>query len=198
MHATQSCSTSALRAVMTSAVLITAGCQKQPSEPRVPVVPVAGTVVFDGQPTPGALVVFHPVQGTQSQTPPARGTVGDDGAFDLTTYEANDGAPPGEYKVTIEWRRLIDDNGDVRTGPNVLPERYSRPQTTDLVVRVAEGPNRLPPLQVQRSAPPVGPEESRRGFRRSLHLADELMFCCPFHVANLCTFGIPFQRRILP
>ena len=150
MHTTQSCSSAAWRAVAILSVLTAVGCQQQPTELRVPVAPVAGAVVFDGQPTPGALVVFHPVQGTQSQTPPARGTVRDDGTFDLTTYEANDGAPPGEYKVTIEWRRLINDNGDVRTGPNVMPERYSRPQTTDLVVRVAEGPNRLSPLQVQR------------------------------------------------
>ena len=150
MHTTRSSSASMLCTIAVLAALVTMGCHKQPAENRVPVVPVAGAVVFDGQPTPGALIVFHPVQGAQSQTPPARGTVRNDGTFELTTYEANDGAQPGEYKVTVEWHQLIDDNGDARLGPNVLPIRYSRPQTTDLVVHVAEGPNRLPPLQVQR------------------------------------------------
>ena len=132
------------------ALMVAGGCRKQSAADRVPVVPVAGAVAFEGQPIPGALVVFHPLSGAASQTLPARGTVQDDGTFQLTTYEANDGASPGEYKVTVEWRRLISDNGDVKAGPNVLPPRYSRPQTTDLVVRVAEGSNHLKPLQVQR------------------------------------------------
>ena len=150
MHTTHSFSSSWVRAVATLAVLVTAGCHKQAAGDRVPVVPVAGAVVFDGKPTPGALVVFHPVLGSQSSTPPAHGTVKDDGTFELTTYTANDGAPPGEYQVTVEWRRLVDDNGEKRLGPNVLPGRYSQAKTTDLVVRVAEGPNSLPPLQVKR------------------------------------------------
>jgi hypothetical protein len=150
MSTIQFCFSLVLRVITALAVLIVVGCQQQPTESRAPVVPVAGEVVFDGQPTPGALVAFHPVQGAQSQTPPAHGTVREDGTFELTTYEANDGASPGQYKVTIEWRRLINDNGDVRIGPNVLPVRYSRPQTTELVARVTEGPNRLPPLQVRR------------------------------------------------
>ena len=149
MLTTRSLSTSWVRALAALAVLVTTGCHKADAN-RVPVVPVAGAVVFDGKPTPGALVVFHPAQGDQSPTPPAQGTVRDDGSFELTTYTANDGAPPGEYKVTIEWRPLIKDNGDVKVGPNMLPDRYSRPKTTDLVVRVAEGPNRLAPLQVKR------------------------------------------------
>lgn len=139
-----------MRSLAALAMLVPVGCQKQSAADRVPVVRVAGAVVFDGKPTPGALVVFHPAQGPQSAMPPARGTVRDDGSFELTTYTANDGAPPGEYKVTIEWRRLIDDYGDVKVGPNMMPDRYSRPKTTDLVVRVAEGPNRLAPLQVKR------------------------------------------------
>ena len=91
MHTTHSFSSSWVRAVATLAVLVTAGCHKQAAGDRVPVAPVAGAVVFDGKPTPGALVVFHPVLGSQPSTPPAHGTVKDDGTFELTTYTANDG-----------------------------------------------------------------------------------------------------------
>ncbi|MHB8970724.1 MAG: hypothetical protein ACYC3X_07585 [Pirellulaceae bacterium] len=149
MLTTRSFSTSCVRALAALTVLVTMGCHKAAAD-RVPVVPVAGAVVLDGKPTPGTLVVFHPAQGAQSPTPPAQGTVRDDGTFELTTYTANDGAPPGEYKVTIEWHQMINDNGDVKVGPNVLPDRYSKPKSTDLIVRVAEGPNRLAPLQVKR------------------------------------------------
>ncbi|MHB8866800.1 MAG: hypothetical protein ACYC6N_30935 [Pirellulaceae bacterium] len=150
MHTTDSVLFSSVRTLVAMALLATVGCQKQAAVDRVPVVPVSGAVVFDGKPIPGALVVFHPVHGSASTSPPAQGTVRDDGTFELTTYTANDGASPGEYKVTVEWRRLIEDYGDVRIGPNVLPERYSRPTTTDFMVRVAEGSNRVPPLHVRR------------------------------------------------
>ncbi len=132
------------------AISITVGCGKHSAVGRVPVVPVEGAVVFDGQPTPGAFVVFHPASSTQRDVPPARATVRDDGTFQLTTYEANDGAPLGDYRVTIEWRPLVGHGGDVQAGPNVIPNRYSRPDTTDLQVRVAEDSRRLPPLQIKR------------------------------------------------
>ena len=108
--------------------LLTAGCGKPSVAGRVAVVPVTGKVLFQGQPTPGALVAFHPLQGAQSTAPPAQATVRQDGTFVLTTYTANDGVPAGEYKVTVEWRKLIDDNGDTRPGPNLLPDRYRRRQ----------------------------------------------------------------------
>ena len=150
MQTTRTSSTTSVCLYAALAAIFIAGCGKQSVTGRVPVIPVTGKVIFEGQATPGALVVFHPVQDAQSASPPAQATVRDDGMFELTTYTANDGAPPGEYKVTVEWRKLINDNGDVRPGPNVLPDRYSRPKTTDLVARVSEGPNQLPTLQVKR------------------------------------------------
>jgi hypothetical protein len=110
---------------------------------------VTGKVVFQGQPTPGALVVYHPVQAATSVAPPAQATVRADGTFALTTYTANDGVAPGEYKVTVEWRKLISEDGDVKPGPNLIPDRFSQAKSTDLVVRVAEGTDQTHTLEIK-------------------------------------------------
>jgi hypothetical protein len=62
---------------------------------------VNGTVTLDGQPLEGAIVTFLPVEKGQGQI--AHGTTDKDGAFDLTTSRPNDGAFPGEYKVTVVY-----------------------------------------------------------------------------------------------
>jgi hypothetical protein len=140
-----------LRTAAACILLALGGCQKAPPLDRVPVVPVEGELSFDGQPIPGALIVFHPTDAALvDKVPPPRATVREDGTFKLTTYTADDGAPVGEYKVTVEWRKLVDKDGDVKAGPNVLPERYTRPNTSDLAAKVIEGSNRLPQFVVRR------------------------------------------------
>lgn len=54
----------------------------------------------------GALVVFHPKDPKIEKEIGGKpfGKVEDDGTFVLTTYALNDGAPEGEYGVTIDWR----------------------------------------------------------------------------------------------
>src|SRR5262245_46209932 len=69
------------------------------SDGRRPVFPVSGHVVFEGKPTPDALVIFHPVNDPDPLAPHPLTRVAADGSFSLTTYAMNDGAPAGEYKV---------------------------------------------------------------------------------------------------
>lgn len=85
-------------------VLVTgaAGCQRGPVRPAT--APVAGRVATkDGTPCDGALVVLHPKAPGRSGDAKPVGKTADDGSFSLTTYEANDGAVPGPYGVTIVW-----------------------------------------------------------------------------------------------
>ncbi len=114
---------------------------------RLPVFPLTGTLVIEGQPAAGAAIVLYPEDESISARP--RASVGDDGTFAVTTYEPGDGAPPGEYKVTVEWRRPPDGHaggGDDLPPPNVLPAAYSNPRTTPLVVAVEETENDFPPI----------------------------------------------------
>ncbi len=53
---------------------------------------------MDGEPIAGAVVVFSPLSGS---TKPCYGETSPEGTFELTTYETNDGAVPGEYRVSV-------------------------------------------------------------------------------------------------
>jgi hypothetical protein len=117
--------------------------------------PVQGQVLLGGQPVAEAMVVFHPkspppATASEAHVPHPVAHTDAEGNFRLTTLQPGDGAPPGEYAITVELReaRLIGDEL-TRDGPNVLPPRYSRPETTDLSYTVIEGENQMPPLQLR-------------------------------------------------
>ena len=73
-----------------------------------------------------------------------------DGTFTATTYDAGDGVPAGTYIVTLQWRKATKSGNEFLPGPNLLPARYGRPDTSDIVVRIAEGRNDLPPIVLHR------------------------------------------------
>lgn len=75
-----------------------AGCGGGASnDDQVPVFPVTGTVTMNGSALAGATVAFAP----QSGQPTAVATTDDNGNFSLRTYDADDGAAEGKYKVVI-------------------------------------------------------------------------------------------------
>jgi hypothetical protein len=125
------------------------GCGKSGPE-RVPVFPVEGTVTLEGKPMPGAIIVLHPKSGARSDVPAPRAQIKSDGSFRFTTYDADDGAPPGDYVATIAWYRLVGQGGDVQAGPNVLPPKYSNPKLSKWEIRIANEPTRLPAVRLRR------------------------------------------------
>lgn len=133
-------------AALAAVAIFTLGCGDSGPE-RVPVFPAKGKVIWNGQPVPGALVVLHPTSANQIS---ARAQTEKDGTFKLSTYDTADGVPPGEYTVTVEWRKLIKDGGDYKAGPNVLPAKYSQAESSKLKVRIAEGANVLEPFTLTR------------------------------------------------
>ena len=110
--------------------------------------PVSGTVLLNNQPLPEATVVLHPASGVSEVQRPI-GETDATGRFTLTTLQPADGAPAGEYQVTVVQRALVQKGEEmVRDGANQLPPRYAQPATSGLKVTVAEGTNELPPLQL--------------------------------------------------
>jgi hypothetical protein len=103
---------------------------------RKRVYPVRGKVFYEGTPTPEAEVVFHLIQGKKTRRVAdgvADGIVEADGSFRLTTYHAFDGAPAGNYAVTVVWR---EPGANGRAGANRLPEKYAKAGTSGLRVEV--------------------------------------------------------------
>jgi hypothetical protein len=116
---------------------------------RKPVFPVHGKLLVNDEPAPGALVVLHPLDNPMLSERP-RGSVAADGTFELTTYDGKDGAPPGNYSVTVEWRVPVDRGEGPLPGPNQLPQQYASPGTSDLRATVSEGTNELSPITIRR------------------------------------------------
>jgi hypothetical protein len=134
--------------VVLAAILILhcAGCSK--SESHVPVNPVAGAIHFRGQPAEGAFVSLYPKNETGG-VPRPRASVAKDGTFIVSTFNGSDGAPEGDYIVTVQWFKPVRQGSDLVGGPNVLPAKYASPKTSNVTIHVAAGENHLPPIQLR-------------------------------------------------
>ena len=67
------------------------------------------------------------------------------GRFQVTTHQPGDGAPAGAYRVTVEYRDLVQEGDELaRLGPNRLPARYAKRETSGLRCEVTAGTNTLP------------------------------------------------------
>jgi hypothetical protein len=121
-----------------------------PEGDRLPVYPVVGRLLVDGQPAGGAVIVLHPQDPSIPADVRPTAQVLADGTFKVTTYEPGDGAPLSGYKLTVEWRRLIDKGqGELLPGPNVIPIVYGKPESTSIRATVKEGTNNLGPLEIR-------------------------------------------------
>ena len=127
-------------------VLFTTGCGQSD---QLPVHPARGQVLLEGKPIPHAIVVFHPVKAPEKSQPQPRALVQDDGTFVLETYGTKDGAPEGEYAVTIEWW-LSEKRSDDAPPSNRLPARYARAETSGLRARIEAGENQIPTIRLSR------------------------------------------------
>ena len=130
--------------VLVSAIALAgAGCRAR--EQRKPVFPVKGSVFVSGKPAEKAQVIFHPLSDPDPKTPKPTGEVAADGTFALGTYSAADGAPAGEYAVTVTWPQGDSPiGGDADTGGDRLGNRYADPKTTKLRARVNEAATDVP------------------------------------------------------
>lgn len=94
---------------------IAPGCG--PSTPELPVAPVSGTVLLDGDPAEHAVVMFVPVEGTPGGG--AAATTGADGRYVVRMPQRRrgltgervtlvEGLPPGRYRVVVSRRLHAD------------------------------------------------------------------------------------------
>ena len=118
----------------------------------------SGTVTLDGTPVERASISFYPLDGQK----PANATTDANGAFEVTSFNAGDGAMLGSFGVTIEKFPVVeiettpggipyDESMNTDEGPsadsekdpvNELPEKYSDHEKSGLSATVtADGEN---------------------------------------------------------
>lgn len=109
------------------------GCADQ-GRPASQACAATGILFVSGQPAANASIAFHPEPGAPAGPACPVALTDSHGRFTLTTYQANDGAPPGEYSVTVVWidltKQVDECLGEDPTTHDLLHGRYADPHTT--------------------------------------------------------------------
>lgn len=106
---------------------------------------VAGKLYVNGAPAGNASIAFHPIGAHALQIYRPVGCSKPDGSFSLMTYSLDDGAPEGEYTVTVLWidpTQPYDECGDV-TIHDMLKGRYLDATKSNLRARIVPGSNEI-------------------------------------------------------
>ena len=142
-----------LRLMLAAGLMAPGVCGCGPGHPKT--YPVRGKVVFDdGAPLDGGFIEFEstPADGLPFN---ARGLVGHDGTFVLSTFAEEDGAVLGKHRVLVRAQRQEYD--DMEGKWDLIPEpvidpRFGRYETSGLEFTVTEGKNEFA-VVVQRPPP---------------------------------------------
>ena len=124
--------------------MLAAGCGSDDAW-HAETVPVQGKIRINGQVPEGAFVTLHPTgEAVDVRESKPWGVVGDDGIYELRTYDKGDGAPLGEYRATVVWR----ENPSIPGSPDMLAGAYDDPQESQWTFTIEQGQTELPPLEI--------------------------------------------------
>jgi hypothetical protein len=113
--------------------------------------PAEFQVLSQNKPAAGATVVLHPVGTVDPAAPKPTGKVDASGVVRLSTFGENDGAPPGDYVVTVVWYDVAStpEQAVVVKGGDKLKGKYRRSDgPTAPRVTIQKQTNQLPPLEL--------------------------------------------------
>lgn len=135
--------------VLLFALTMLNGCSDEFAPPDT--VPVRGSVLRKGKAEFGVIVRFHPQFDIGDVDFIPSGETGYGGAFVLGTGAPDNGAPPGEYIVTLEKPRVESDkaNSGIEIEVDEWKGKYSDPAKSPWKVTVQEGDNVIPPFEVE-------------------------------------------------
>jgi hypothetical protein len=131
-----------MRYIIFALALLTTSCGSRRDYGGHPPYPASGKVMVNGQPVKGARVTLHGGAVGPDGTAP-QGWTGDDGTFVLSTYDANDGAPVGDYTVSIIWLTSRREGS-----PDRLNQKYAKPESSGLNVKIEAKKNVLLPFEL--------------------------------------------------
>ena len=132
------------------------GCAEESSfKATVPVFPASGKILHLGKPLAGVILIFHSTDVNQKIK--SQATTDNDGKFVATTFKTADGAPEGDYTITLvvpnnESDSTREDAATERQirkeGPVLFPSKYQNPATSPLKVKVTKNQPDLGILEI--------------------------------------------------
>jgi hypothetical protein len=132
--------------------LLLAGCTRGLGT-RLPTYPVSGTVSAGGKPAAGAIVQLSAIGDPRLDGLFPHAIVDKTGAYRLTTYRTEDGAPAGTYAVTLRWPAPPAPGQD--KGPDRYAGRYADVERPIRRVEIKAGNNTLEPIELKEEQPPA-------------------------------------------
>lgn len=132
------------------------GCGGDSSyKPTVAVFPARGKLEYQGKPLAGVTLIFNPVDENQKIKPQA--TTDAEGNFAATTFSTGDGAPEGEFIITLVAKSEESDSAredGEATGRNnskklKLPVKFQNPATSTLRVKAGKSQPDLGTLEIK-------------------------------------------------
>ncbi len=136
----------AVKLLLVVSLLVGCGKGKQPWDTAYH---AEGVIKIDGKPLAGAQVTLVPQDDSIPDTVRPRGFTDESGWFELSTYADGDGAPEGKYKVVAMRFPVIGSQDNPSQGPNDLPPKYARAETSDLEVEVTAPETELKTLELR-------------------------------------------------
>jgi hypothetical protein len=143
-------------AVVCFLLVLESGCSRTSSGRAKPVAAAGSLAWEDGKPVAEASVVFVP-DDPKGQS--AAGLTGKDGSFTLTTFNQDDGAVPGDYKIVVTKGAFKVGEPTKESNPAKLmkewlekskeekksevPGIYGNPKTTPLKWRIEAGGEKI-------------------------------------------------------
>ena len=126
--------------LLVACALVSFGCG---GPKRKPVFATEGKVLLaNGSPAVNVTVFLHP---PSSEPDPVRplGVTDETGSFRLTTYEANDGAPAGDYVITLMYEPLDSPLLRKKAKKVDIPDAYTKPEASPLRAKVEAHPGNV-------------------------------------------------------
>jgi hypothetical protein len=129
--------------------LVVSGCGAEHGD-RPPVHPVGGKLLVAGAPAAKAEVVLYPVNGQGLSMVRPHATVEADGSYHLTTFATRDGAPAGNFAVTVVWPGpRVENQAEDEPGPDRLGRRYADPKNPAVSVHIGSDTTELATIDLK-------------------------------------------------
>ena len=138
-------------------IVFMVGCGK---DHGVKLYPVKGAVYINGAPAKDVNVMFTrtiPLEGFSTPISPSAVTE-DDGSFRLMSFDPDDGAPEGDYQVTIIYP-MSRFNKNL-SGIDRLKGKFANPKTSNVTAKVEPKINNLPTFDLKAEVMPPAPTQT--------------------------------------